>query len=116
MRRGFFFDLGRADRGLQSARHFRGDEVLQVEHLFDPAVIAFGPDVIAVLGLDQLNGNADPWSRDLHAAFKRIGHAQFTPDLRHRDRASAIGIGRVACDDKETADAAEHGGDRLDEA
>ena len=40
------------------------------------SIEAFGPDVCAIGGVDELTGHADPIARLAHAAFEHVAHAQ----------------------------------------
>lgn len=51
-------DLGPAQIGLYCRHHADGDLVLRREHVGQLAVVAFGPQMAAVLGVDQLAGDA----------------------------------------------------------
>ena len=75
-----------------------GNFVLEVEDILELAVEAFGPDMGAGFGIDQLGGNAETISRLAHAAFKHIARAKLASDLLHIDLLALVGERRVACD------------------
>ena len=62
-----------------------GDLVLKLEHVFQRAVEAVGPQMRAGFGIDQLPGDAHPVAALAHRAFEHIAHAEFAPDLLHID-------------------------------
>src|SRR5216683_164111 len=74
-------DLGPTQARLDRSDHTEGDLVLQREDVVDRAIVAFGPDVPAALGLDQLAGDADAAHRPAHAAVEHIAHPEFATDL-----------------------------------
>ena len=55
---------------LQGSGDGLGDIVLDGEDVGELAVVAFGPEMIAVLCVDQLRGHADPASRAADAPFE----------------------------------------------
>ena len=58
-----------------------GDLVLKCENVVEVAVEAFGPDVVASLGLDQLGGNAEAGARLPDAAFDDIADTQLSANV-----------------------------------
>ena len=63
-----------------------GDLVLQLEHVFERAVEAVGPEMRAGFGIDQLPGDAHPVAALAHRTFEHIAHAKLAADLLHIDR------------------------------
>lgn len=70
----------------------------------------------AVLGVDELAGDAHAAAHLAHAAFQHVAHAEFAPDLLHIHRAALVGEARVPRDDEQPADARQAGDDVLDHA
>src|SRR5262245_31990640 len=58
------------ERALESARNRMGDLILNGEDVGELAIVPFGPEVIAVFGVDQLRGDSDAASRATHAPFQ----------------------------------------------
>src|SRR5207248_10073379 len=98
-----FDDSGNAD----------GDFVLKLEHDFDRAVEAVGPEMSAGRHVDQLAGDAHPVATFAYRAFEHVAHAKFAADLLNIDGLPFVGEGRIAGDDEEPADTAERGDDLL---
>src|SRR5207237_7869399 len=67
-------------------RHRLGDLVLEREDVSQIAVVAFRPDMLSALGLDQLRGDPEPVAGLAQAALEHVPNAELTPDLRHIDR------------------------------
>src|SRR5262245_42524222 len=65
------------------------DLVLDGEHVSHLAVVALGPDVIAVGDVDELSGDAQPVPGLADAAFEYGRDAQFLADVSNVDLASA---------------------------
>src|SRR5215472_9860854 len=83
--------LGRVKLGLDRRHDPLGNLVLHREDVAEVAVVAFGPDVIARLGLDQLGSYAQPIAALPDTAFEDITHAELAADLLHIDRAALVG-------------------------
>ena len=64
------------------------DLILHREDVGEITVVAFGPNVVAALGLDQLRGDADAIAGLAQAAFQHVAHPEFSSDLFHVDRAA----------------------------
>ena len=79
-----------------------GDLVLYRENIFERAVVAVCPDMVAGGRVDQLRGNAHAIAGLAHAAFEHVAHAELAADLPHVDVA-LVGEGRVAGDDEQPA-------------
>src|SRR6516165_10563197 len=109
-------DLGLAQARLDRADHARRDLVLQCKNVVDRAVVAFGPDVPAALGLDQLAGDAHPARRAAHAAFEHVAHTKLTADPSDVGGFPLVGKARIARDDEQPFDARQSGDDVLDHA
>ena len=60
-----------------------GNLVLNGKHVHQVAIVAFRPQVVAVLGLDQLGGDANAVAGLAHRAFQHVADAQFPCNLRH---------------------------------
>jgi hypothetical protein len=68
---------------------------------------ALGPNVIAGLGFDQLDRNAQTISNRTQAAFNDISHPEFAADLADVMRLSFVRKRGITSDDKEARDARE---------
>src|ERR1700758_532968 len=64
----------------------RSHFILQIEHIFERAVEAVGPEMRAGFGLDQLPNDADAVAGLADRAFEQVAHAEFAPDSLHIDR------------------------------
>ena len=69
-------------RDLKGARNRLGDVVLDGEDVGQFAVVAFRPQVITVLGVNELCGDADASARPAHAAFEDGADAERFGDRR----------------------------------
>ncbi len=110
------FDLRALQAGLDDADDLVGDLVLQVENVFQRAVVAVGPQMRPGRGLDQLRRDAHPVARLAHASFQDIAHAELTPDLSHIDGSALVGEARIARDHEQPFDPRQAGDDVLDHA
>jgi len=86
---------------LDDTRDAGGDLVLQVEHVFERAVEAVGPEMRAASGVDQLRRDAHTPARLADRAFENVADTQLPPDLLHVDRLAFVRKTRIAGDDKE---------------
>jgi hypothetical protein len=77
--------------------------VLHVEHVGDGLVEPLGPEMIAALGVDELDVHPDAIGRALGAAFKEVAHVELTPDLFEIDRFVLVAEGGVSSDDPHSA-------------
>src|SRR5215469_17396039 len=75
--------LGLIDRRGGGDCHCVGDLVLDREDVSEITVVTLGPDVLAILGLDQLRGDADAVAGFAQAAFEDIANAELMPNLFH---------------------------------
>ena len=57
------------------------DLVLDREDVLELAVVGLGPEVVAVLHVDELRGDADPVADLAHAALEHRRHAELLADL-----------------------------------
>src|SRR5262249_26758852 len=73
--------LGMPELRLDGANDARGDPVLQIEDILQPAIKAIGPEVGATRGINELARNSNAVGSLAHAAFEHIADAKFTPDL-----------------------------------
>ena len=94
----------------------RNDLVLHVEEIGQGLVEALGPEMIAGLGIDELDVDAHAVAAALHRAFEDIAHVQFAADLLQIDGLALVGEGGVAPDDERAGDAREVGGQALGHA
>ena len=66
-------------RALQRRGNRSRDLVFDREHVVDAAAVGLRPEVIAVVGVDELRRDAQPVSGALHTSFhKRIDCQRFT--------------------------------------
>jgi hypothetical protein len=114
--------LGRA-RGLcclqfrlDNAGDAGGYFVLEVEHVFEEAVEAVGPEMRAGTCVDQLRGDTHATPRFAHRAFEDIAHTQLAADLVDVEWLGFVCKARIAGDDEEPPDPREGGNDLLDDA
>ena len=89
-----------------------GDFVLNGEDVGELAVVPLGPEVIAVLGVDQLRGHADAASRTTDAAFENRPDAERLGDPADVLFLAAEGKGGRARGDLEDGDV----GQQVDES
>ena len=64
--------LGGDQLNAERVRDLARDLILQREEVGEIAVIAFGPDVLAGLGLDELRSDADAIAGFAQAAFEDV--------------------------------------------
>ena len=88
---------------LQRVGQPRDDFVLHVEEIGERLVEPLGPEMIAVLGVDQLHVDAHAVAAALNAAFQHVADVQLAPDLLQVDRLALVGERRVAGDDEGAA-------------
>ena len=69
---------------LERARDLLRNLVLDREHVFEPAVERFGPQVITVAGTDELRGHAQAITELAHAPFEDRCDAERSTDLARR--------------------------------
>ena len=89
---------------------------MKLEHVFDQAIEAVGPQMRAGFGVDQLRGDAHAVAALAHRTFEDIAHSEFAAHLLHVDGAALVGEARIAGDHEEPADAGERRDDLLDHA
>ena len=97
--------LDAAELGFERGDDRRHDLVLHGEDVLEIAVVAFGPEMVAGCGLDQLRGDAHPRAGLAHAALQDVGHAQTDAHILHVDRLALERERGVAGDDKERTEA-----------
>lgn len=73
--------LALAERQAKHDKHAAGDLVLDGKNVVVVAIEALGPQMIAVLRVDQLDGNAEPVSSLADAALQERLNAESFPDL-----------------------------------
>src|SRR3546814_11139875 len=84
-----------------------GDVVLDGEDVLQLAVVLLGPEVLAGLGVDDLNGDAQALTRRPHAAFQDVAHAEIAGDLPDVCSLALVYDARTARDHEDTATARE---------
>ena len=90
--------LGGDEFGVQRARQARDDLVLHVEQIGERLVEPLGPEMIAGLGVDELDVDAHAVSAALDAAFEHVADVQLARRSLQVDRLALVGEGRVAGD------------------
>src|SRR5262249_23599415 len=73
-----------------SRRHFPGqrpdyaldDFILDLEYLFEIAIVSLGPGMCACRSLDKLSCDTHPSAHLANAALHHVAHPQHAPDLR----------------------------------
>ena len=91
----------RAEGELQLIDDGVGQFFLDGEDIGEVAIVAVGPEMVAVCRIDQLPGNANAAVRHADAALKHVADAEFLRELLHLDRAALVGKGGVARNDLE---------------
>ena len=66
------------------------DLILQGENVFQLAVVALRPEVIARLRFDKLGGDAHAVASFPHAPFDQILHTKLTTNLLNLERLSLV--------------------------
>ena len=88
--------LGRDKRGVQRACEPRDDFVLHVKEISQRLVKPLGPKVIARIGVDQLDVDAQAVSAALNAALEDLADVQLASDRLHVERLALVGKRRIA--------------------
>ena len=95
------------------------DLVLHVEQVGDRLVEPLRPEMIAALGVDELDVHPDAVGRALDAAFEHVAHVEFAPDLFEIDGLALVAESGVSPDHPHPAHLREVGrqalGDAVDE-
>ena len=84
-------------RNLELRHYLGGNLVLDGKDIIQRSVISFRPQVIAVLGLDQLDGNAHPVTGLAHGALQHVAHVELCTDLRDLHVLALVGERRGPC-------------------
>src|SRR3546814_91988 len=87
--------------GLHRGHDVLGDVVLDGENVLQLAVVLLGPDVLAGLGVDELNGDAQVPARRPHAALEDVAHAEIAGDLPDVHGLALVDETRIAGDHEE---------------
>src|SRR5439155_537520 len=93
-----------------------GDLVLEVEDVFQDAVIFVGPNVRAGLSLDELSRDAQAIAAFAQAALEHVANAELAPDLLDVDDLALVGEARIPRDHEQPIDPRQAGDDILDHA
>src|SRR5215472_12018358 len=109
-------DLRLLDPASEGGHDRAGDLVLDLEQLADVAIVAFGPDMIARRGIDQLRRDAQPLDRFADAALDHISDAELAAETLHVDILTAVLKGRVPGDYEELTEPRQLGDDVLGDA
>ena len=89
-----------------------GDFVLNVENIINVPVETLGPNMTAVMGVDELSGDPQAIAAASNTAFQDIAHVQFTGELARINRVVLVGEGRIAGDHAHPGDLRQ-GGDNI---
>ena len=73
--------LGGTEFGIERVGEPRYDFILHVEEVGNRLVEAFGPEVVACFGVNQLHVHAEAVAASLHRTFKHITDVQLTSQL-----------------------------------
>ncbi len=87
----------RCDRAYYAHRN----AILQVENVFEGAVVSVCPDVITRRGINELPGDANAIARLLDAPLEYVTHPKFAPDLLDVDSFAFVGEAGIAGDDEQ---------------
>src|SRR5260370_15649499 len=93
-----------------------GDLVLDLKEVAALLVEAFGPQMCAALGIDELRVDPDSIAHVLHAAFEHVPHAKFATDLAGVARLALLGESGAARDYEDAGTARTGRRQRLGEA
>src|SRR3546814_1848378 len=79
----------------------------RTDTLFPYTTLFRSPEVLAGLGVDELNGDAQALTRRPHAAFQDVAHAEIAGDLPDVCSLALVDEARIAGDHEEPAQARE---------
>ena len=105
--------FGVVDFGNDGGRYGCCDLILDSKDITQLAVVALGPEMIALLRIDELDSNANLVTKATNAPFDNGSHSQLRPDLRDRETALLDDLRRGATDDPQVREAREHIGQLL---
>ena len=88
----------------QRADQRAGQFLLHREHIGEPAFEGAGPDVVTIVGADQLGGDFEAIALPAHASFHHKGDVQFGGDL--------VGVGCLPLNEKAEVREGRRGGRR----
>ena len=108
-----FAKLVRQQRGTELVRHLHGDLVLEFEDVGDGAVVAVGPELGPVAGLDQPGGDPHPAAESPDAALEQVVGADGSPHLARVRLLALEGEGRRPRQHPDPADLADGAEDLL---
>ncbi len=80
------------------------DIVLHRKDVVEFTVIAFRPNMVAALRIDQLSGDPDSIARLAHTAFQDKAHTELPANLSHIDGLALLDEGRIAGHDDKVGD------------
>src|SRR5262245_52460294 len=84
------FHFRKTDTRLDRADDACRDVILQIEDIFDIALVSFRPDMIAAGCVDELGRDADTASRLPHAALHHVADTQLASHLGYADRTVSV--------------------------
>src|SRR6185437_13892558 len=91
--------FGADEPDFERGHDLRRDVVLHRENIHQLAVVAFGPEMRAAPGVDELARYAHAIARFAHAAFEHVANTELRADPFHVDRLAFVGEARIARDD-----------------
>ena len=83
--------------------------VLKGEQIIKLPVIAFGPKVLAINGIDQLRRDAEPITGPLYTTLQHIAHAETLGRFLHLYRLTLVGEGGIPRDNEQIGRGGKHG-------
>src|SRR5262245_31928694 len=109
-------DLGAANARLDDPDDGLRDPVLELEDVFQYAVISVGPEMGTGVRLDELFGDAQAIAALAHAPLEHVANAELAPDLLDVDDLALVGEARIPRDHEQPVDTRQAGDDVLDHA
>ena len=80
---------------------FSGNFILQCKHIIEFAIIFFGPDLLAIVGIDQAGYDTNPVASLTHRTFDHCVDSQQIPNSRQLEVLVAQLVDRLPGDDPE---------------
>src|ERR1700731_2610065 len=93
-------NLGSDDTRRDGADKAAGDLVLNRKDVFERAVVALGPEMMAARRVDKLRCDAHARASLSHAAFEHVAHAEIAADFAHVCRFAFVSERPIARDDE----------------
>src|SRR5262249_55086077 len=109
-------DFGLLQLRRDSAHDTFRNPVLQIEYVFEIAIVTVRPEMSARCSVDQLPRDTNPVRGLAHAALEYITHAEFVSHPLDIYRASLVGEARIAGNYKQPTFARQRADDVFDDA